>query len=219
MKRSLWSSRRQLLQAVIVLGAALLALGLGAQPSKKSWNFDFDTDKTGGGLRHFTDVAGAWMTLREDNAPSKPMVVAQTAKNVASTFNLLYAGVMDYKDVDVSVKIKAISGKEDQGGGLVWRAKNDRNYYVVRYNPVQGNYRVYMVKSGRLIQFVSLDIKSDKNWHTLRVVMQGDLIKCYLDGKKYLEFEDSTFPASGRIGLWTLADARTYFDDLTIATP
>ena len=54
------------------------------------------------------------------------------------------------------------------------------------------------------------------SWHTLRVTMTGHKITCYLDGKKHLEAEDSTFPDAGRIGLWSKADARSYFDDLVV---
>ena len=39
------------------------------------------------------------------------------------------------------------------------------------------------------------------------------------DGKKLLVAEDSTFPDAGQIGLWTKADARTSFDDLSVREP
>jgi hypothetical protein len=45
--------------------------------------------------------------------------------------------------------------------------------------------------------------------------MTGAHIACYLDGTKYLEVEDSTFAEPGKIGLWSKADAQSYFDDLT----
>ena len=46
--------------------------------------------------------------------------------------------------------------------------------------------------------------------------MMGDHIQCYLDGEKILDAKDSTFPDAGKVGLWTKADAQTYFDDLKI---
>ena len=49
--------------------------------------------------------------------------------------------------------------------------------------------------------------------------MAGNKITCYLDGRKYLEAEDSTFPEAGMIGLWSKADAQSYFDDLTVSSP
>ena len=63
----------------------------------------------------------------------------------------------------------------------------------------------------------SAEIKHSEGWHSLRVTMEGDHIQCYYDGKKYLDVKDSTFPESGRISLWTKADAQSYFDDLTVS--
>ena len=47
--------------------------------------------------------------------------------------------------------------------------------------------------------------------------MKGYHIECFYDGKKYLAVDDDTFPAEGRIGLWTKADAQTAFDDLAVS--
>ena len=47
--------------------------------------------------------------------------------------------------------------------------------------------------------------------------MVGPKITCYLDGQKLLEAEDGTFKEAGLIGLWSKADAQSYFDDLNVA--
>jgi hypothetical protein len=47
--------------------------------------------------------------------------------------------------------------------------------------------------------------------------MAGNKISCYLDGQKHLEVEDATFQGAGKIGLWSKADAQSYFDDLTVS--
>jgi hypothetical protein len=39
---------------------------------------------------------------------------------------------------------------------------------------------------------------------------------CYYDGQKYLDVHDSTFTEAGKIGLWSKADARSQFDDLSL---
>ena len=46
--------------------------------------------------------------------------------------------------------------------------------------------------------------------------MHGNKIRCLYDGDVYLEVEDSTFQGSGKVGLWTKADAVTEFDDLIV---
>ncbi len=118
--------------------------------------------------------------------------------------------------MDISVQMKTVAGKTDQGGGLVWRAKDKINYYVARYNPLEDNYRVYKVVNGKRKELQSANIKHSDGRHTLRVTMKGDRVECFYDGKKYLDVKDGTLANSGKIGLWTKADAQTYFDDLTV---
>ena len=52
-------------------------------------------------------------------------------------------------------------------------------------------------------------------WHTIKVLARKDQIQCFYDGQPYLEVKDDTFQR-GKIGLWTKADAVTYFDDLEV---
>jgi len=73
---------------------------------------------------------------------------------------------------------------------------------------------VYKVVDGRRSQLDSADIKAPVGWHTLEIEMVGSHIECSLDGKRYLDVKDSTFPDGGRIGLWTKSDAQTHFDNL-----
>jgi hypothetical protein len=193
----------------------LCSAALAAQTSEKAWNFDADTP--GGIPEGFTVVLGDWKIVADADTPSRPGVLAQLAKHSGSTFNLILANGTNSKNVNISVKMKAVAGKEDQGGGLVWRAMDSNNYYVARYNPLEDNYRVYKVEQGRRIQLQNADIKHSEGWHTLRVRMEGDHIQCYYDGGKYLDVKDTTFQAAGKIGLWTKADAQSHFDDLTMS--
>ena len=121
-----------------------------------------------------------------------------------------------YGDLDLSVRLRAVAGEVDRGGGLVWRARDAKNYYIARYNPLEDNFRVYKVQDGKRTQFQSAKVPGDEAWHVLRVTMVGTRITCRLDGQSLLEVEDSTFPAAGMIGLWSKADAQSYFDDLTV---
>jgi hypothetical protein len=197
---------------LVIFSVLVLSSGLIAQALETLWNFD--GDQAGNIPRGFTNEGGEWKIVADPTAPSKPNALAQLAKNSGSTFNLTLVNGVNYKDLDVSVKMKAIAGREDQGGGLVWRAKDAKNYYVARYNPLEDNYRLYKVEMGRRNQIQSADLPHSDGWHTLRVTMEGDHIQCFYDGKLFLEAKDSTFPGPGKIGLWTKADARSHFDDL-----
>jgi hypothetical protein len=198
--------------AVIV--ALLLGTLVGFAQNSKSWNFDSDT--AGTIAKGFTNEFGTWQVTAESTAPSKPNVLAQLAKSAGPDFNVALISGTNFKDVDFSVKMKALAGKNDQGGGLVWRAKDGKNYYIARFNPLEDNFRVYKVVNGRRTEFQSATIKHTDGWHTLRVAITGDHIECYYDGKKYLDVKDSTFVDAGRIGLWTKSDAQTHFDDVTV---
>lgn len=194
-----------------LVASALAAGSLGAgDGNSKTWNFD--RDAPGKIAQGFTQEVGVWTVVPSDRGQA----LAQTAKNPNSVFNVALISDTNAKDVDLSVRMKALAGEYDQGGGLVWRAKDAKNYYLARYNPLEDNYRLYKVADGKRSMFKNADIAHTDGWHTLRVTMIGDHIECYYDGKKYLEVNDTTFPNAGKIGLWSKADAQSQFDDLTL---
>ena len=116
---------------------------------------------------------------------------------------------------------KAVKGQKDQGGGLVWRYKDNNNYYIARMNPLEDNFRVYKVVAGKRTQLATQeDLKVPVGeWHRIKIEQEGDHIECCLDGKKYLDAKDSTFMEAGKIGLWSKADAQSHFDDLRVSAP
>jgi hypothetical protein len=119
---------------------------------------------------------------------------------------------------------KPIAGAEDRAGGLVWRAKDANNYYVVRANALEDNVVLYKTVNGARS---SLDIAGQKGgygvkiavpanqWHTLRVEFAGTRFKVSFNGEPLFEVEDSTFTAAGMVGLWTKADSVTAFSALS----
>jgi hypothetical protein len=193
------------------LGTGILVGSLLAkQDARRTWTFDGDVD--GKIANGFTNEVGKWVVVASDRGKA----LAQTAKSDDAEFNVTLASDTNAKDVDLSVRLKAIAGDNDRGGGLVWRARDAKNYYIARFNHLEDNYRVYKVVDGKRTMFKSADIKHDDAWHSIRVSMEGDHIECYYDSKKYLDVHDSTFAGAGKIGLWSKADAQTQFDDLTL---
>ena len=199
-----------LLSTALVMTAPAWAAS-GSQAASKSW--DFESARIGAAPEGFTQEVGRWEVVQD----GKGRVLAQLAESERRAYNLALINDASYQDVDISVRVKANSGAVDQGGGLVWRAKDKDNYYTARYNPLEDNFRVYKVENGKRTQLDHADAKGDREWHTLRITMRGREILGYLDGKKLLVAEDSTFPDAGKIGLWSKADARSFFDNLTIA--
>jgi hypothetical protein len=198
------------LTACVVMASFLAAPLLAGDETKRTWKFDEETN--GQIAKGFVGEVGTWTVVDSDQGKA----LAQSAKNPNAVFNITLATDTNAKDVDLSVRLKAVAGETDQGGGLVWRAKDAKNYYLARYNPLEDNYRLYKVVEGKRTMIQNADITHSDGWHTLRVTMSGDQMACYYDGKKYLEGKDDTFPESGKIGLWSKADAQSHFDDLTL---
>jgi hypothetical protein len=202
-------TRSQFTAGFVLTGLLAGTLCAGDQ-AKRMWTFDDETP--GASARGFTNEVGKWTVVTSDSGKA----LAQSARNPNSVFNVALAGDMNARDVDLSVRMKAIAGEYDQGGGLVWRARDVKNYYLARYNPLEDNYRAYKVVNGKRTLLQNADISHTAGWHTLRVTMEGDHIECYYDGKRYLDVKDATFPEAGKIGLWSKADAQSQFDDLTL---
>jgi hypothetical protein len=122
-------------------------------------------------------------------------------------------------------RLRRVSGRVDQGAGIVWRYQDEDNYYVVRANALENNVVAYKVEKGKRSNIgvkgagsaygVNTEIPSGQ-WNSLRVVSDGELFEIYSNHRKLFEVEDATFAEAGRVGLWTKADSVTYFDDLTV---
>jgi len=191
-------------------------LSLFAVPSEQGaaqfWRFD--DEKVGELPRGFSSEAGEWKVVAKPSGGGKAL--AQWAHSARPVFNVALIRDTSYRDVEVSVELKADAGKIDQGGGLVWRARDGKNYYIARYNPLENNLRVYKVVDGVRTQLGTADAPGDRGWHALRIAMAGSLIECFFDGRKHLEARDGTFSDAGMIGTWTKADAQTLFDNLSV---
>ncbi|MBN2562886.1 MAG: DUF1080 domain-containing protein [Phycisphaerae bacterium] len=159
-----------------------------------------------------------WKVIADDTAPSRPHVMAlESSENYGGTFNLAIAEDTSFKDLDLTVRVKAVKGEEDQGGGVIWRCKDENNYYICRLNPLESNYRVYKVVDSKRRQLDSETVALQAGrWYSIRITMIGEQITCSLDGARMLEAKDGTFADSGMVGLWTKADAVTSFDDLAV---
>jgi hypothetical protein len=170
-------------------------------------------DKTGKG------EGSVWKVVADDTAPSKTgYALAQTAESPGALFNLCVLDDGKYQDVEISVAFKAVRGKNDQGGGILWRYQDANNYYIARMNPLEDNFRVYKVVAGKRMQLETkegLKVPAGE-WHTIQIKQEGDQIECSLDGKKSLEAKDATIKDAGKVGLWTKSDAQTHFDEFQV---
>src|SRR5713101_1418286 len=209
--------------AVLSLSSLVLAQSGNEKPSTKTWNFDSDAvGKPPAGFsfgRTGKGAEGQWVVRSENDAPSKPNVLAQVSTDDTDyRFPVAFTGP-ELKDLRLSVKCKPVSGKVDQGCGLAFRLKDPDNYYVARANALEDNVRLYHVVKGKRVQFAGWNGKVKSGvWHELAVEAKGDHFQVFFDGKKVMDARDQSFGEAGKFGLWTKADSVIYFDDLT-ATP
>ena len=188
----------------MILATALLSSTLLAE------NIHYDFEKA--------DLAkwntfGKW-EITQDNKEHRVSMIDRSNGN----FNLCYTKDVAFHDGKISVSFKANAGRIDQGGGIMWRVQDNDNYYVARFNPLEDNFRFYIVHDGMRSELASANVKLSDGWHTMTIEQAGDTFKGYLDDKPYLEYKDTQLNKVGGVGIWSKADAQTSFDDLKIDT-
>ena len=213
--------------------AILLLAQLGSGSGAAMRQVGFDGQKAGEPPAGFTCAltgqgrAGTWRIVEDPTAPSPPNVLAQMDEDATSyRFPVCVLDAVSARDVDLSVRFKPIRGTKDQAAGLVWRYRDNANYYVVRANALEGNVVLYKVEGGKrtdlkpkgagLLAYGKKASVVAGSWGLLRVNARGNLFEVYLGGDKLLEVEDATFAAAGKVGVWTKADSVTYFDDFRV---
>jgi hypothetical protein len=188
--------------------ASFQADAIGAAP--KGWT----ATKTGKG-------DPKWTIEQDKTAPSNSKLVKQSGR---ATYPLLLKDDTDIKDGFIQIKFKAVAGSEDRAGGIVWRARDANNYYVVRANALEDNVVLYKTVEGVRSALdiigrkggygVAISVPANE-WLTLRVEFEGSRFRVLYNGRQLFEVEDSTFPHGGKVGLWTKADSVTLFDEVT----
>lgn len=185
----------------------------------RQWKWDFEKDVLG------EKPAGFTFDTTRDAPAGKWEIVEDAGKHVLAQlddrrekwrFALAVVEDTSLRNVKLSVRIKAIKGQLDQGGGLVWRYRDAENYLVARLDVTDGDVRLFRVSDGNTTPFgikEDVDLKPGQ-WYTLRVEHQGCEIKVYLDEDIVIMKHEKHFDRPGKIGLWTKADSVMHFDDL-----
>ena len=202
------------MKTTAILLSTLLAAGAGEA-------VDFDKSEVGKPPSGWTPTQtgtghAVWAVVADETAPSKPNVLKQSGQ---ATYPVCLKDDSSIKDGFVEVKFKALSGREDQAGGVVWRVKDANNYYTARANALENNVTIYHTINGRRTEKKRLNMKVATNqWHTLRVDFETNHFTVMLNGQRALDWEDETFKDAGKVGVWTKADSVTLLDDVTYAS-
>jgi hypothetical protein len=216
-------------RAMVAMLFAAAFLGVeaasGAGPvntASRTWDFSADLPgsppagfvfaKTGNGR------PGRWVVISSAETGAKEKVLAQLDEDGTDyRFPIAVAQEVAARDLRLSVLCAPVSGRGDRACGIVFRYRDENNYYIARANALEDNIRLYRVKDGRREQFGTWDGKvSAGKWHELRADARGDRFEIYWDGKKVIDARDKTFSDAGKIGVWTKADSVTYFKSLKV---
>jgi len=228
-----------------MVAASLLAsllLAAAAQPLK----IDFSNESVGAEPKSFLSVVGVWRI--ETDGGNKVLVVdgrqwkeGQTSIGLADKARALYGeryaefldrvqayayfpyvvakDVDDFHNGEISVRFEGISGRIDQGAGILFNLKPNGDYLTIRANCLENNLVLWKFEKGKRssVKWIRNTPTPTRQWHDLKVRVAGSKVEGYLDGKLYLEHALPE-PVTGRIGLWSKADSHVYFDGY-IVTP
>jgi hypothetical protein len=229
---------------IVVAAAAMMvtAAALGQQPLK----VDLANDTVGAEPTSLVSVVGIW---RIENEGGKKVLAVdgrqwkegQSSAGIADKARALYGEryaefldrvqayayfpytvakeVPDFKNGEITVRFEGISGRIDQGAGILFNLKPNGDYLTIRANCLENNLVLWKFEKGRRssVKWVRDTPTPSRQWHELKVRIDGAKVEGWLDGKRYLE-HTLPEPVSGRIGLWSKADSHVYFDGFT-ATP
>src|SRR5215210_2916732 len=214
--------------ALSLFGLALLGFPIVAQQSIK---IDLSSETVGAEPKSFLSVVGIWRM--EQEGAKKVLAVdgrqwkeGQSSAGVADKARALYGDryaefldrvqayayfpyavakeVSEFRNGEISVRFEGISGRIDQGAGILFNLKPNGDYLTVRANPLENNLVLWKFENGRRsqVKWIRNTPTATRTWHDLKVVIKGNTVEAYLNGKLYLTHQLSA-PLSGRIGLWS----------------
>ena len=230
-------------QTAIILVAAVAGISAAAEQPLK---IDFNNETVGSEPKSLLPVVGVWRIENERGnnvlaVDGRQWKEGQSSAGIADKAKALYGeryaefldrvqafayypyavvkDIDDFKNGEISVRFEGISGRIDQGAGILFNLKTNGDYLTLRANPLENNLVLWKFENGRRsqVKWIRNTPTPTRTWHDLRVKVSGKKVEGYLNGKLTLEHE-WTAPISGRIGLWSKADSHVYFDDYTVTT-
>lgn len=229
-----------------LLAGVLLAAILPAA-EREGRRIDLSKEKVGAEPTAFLGVVGNWLIAEEGGrkvvlVDGRQWRKGQPAGGLAEKARAIYgsrhedfidnvkafayfpyavaAGVTDFGDGEIAMRFRLIEGQLDQCAGILFNLKPNGDYWTVRFNAKEDNLVLWKFESGKR-SFVKKGVRDVplpmREWHAMKIAIQGAAVKGYLDGERLLEYELPA-PASGKIGLWSKTDSVSEFDDF-VATP
>lgn len=127
--------------------------------------------------------------------------------------------ITDFREGEISLRFKPLSGRIDQAAGIAFNLKPNGDYLILRANALENNLVLFKYVHGvrSPVKWIRDTPTATGQWHALRLIIHGRHIQGLLDGKPLLE-HDWQEPISGRVGVWSKADSVVLFEDFTVKT-
>jgi hypothetical protein len=199
----------------------LISGTVAAQPQ---WTFTFDDDPAEQAPAGFTLAAmrqsdsGRWLVQHTGGLG----YLVHRADPAASGFALAVVDRPAPDDLTVSGRLKF--GGAARVGGLVWRYRDDQNYYMLLLDLNRAALSVYRITAGVRVQLdtrdeLELDVSA---WHTVKVSHTGSEIRVMLGGVRVFDEQDRRADhrdGQGRVGFVATGASEVLFDDLQVVEP
>jgi len=231
---------------VASLACSILIATMATPMAQQTAKIDFADETVGAEPKTLVPVVGIWRI--ESDAGKKVLAVdgrqwkeGQSSAGLADKARALYGeryaefldrvqayayfpyvvapNVDNFTDGEITVRFQGLSGRVDQGAGILFNLKPNGDYLTIRANCLENNLVLWKFEKGKRssVNWARNTPTASRQWHDLKVRISGTKVEGYLDGKLYLEHTLAQ-PVSGRVGLWSKADSHMYFADYTVTT-
>jgi len=143
--------------------------------------------------------------------------------NTSLAYMISYAGNESWSDYVVEARTRYASGQYGAEIAARLNTTSGARYGFWVYPAISGPNVAKLIKftnwtTWSLVPLATASVATDSNYHTLKMVLNGTLIKCYYDGTLVIQYNDTSSPyLTGAIDLETYA-ANTCTDWVTVKT-
>jgi len=119
-------------------------------------------------------------------------------------------------DAYVQVTVTPESGCLNNMGGLVFGLENITHFFVLSLDALENKITLFQFVKGKPVErSVTEKTVPAGQAYVLSVQVEGREAKGFINDEEVSRF-DAQRPIEGYVGLWTKADSKVYFDDLTL---
>ena len=143
--------------------------------------------------------------------------------NTSLAYMISYAGNESWSDYVVEARTRYASGQYGAEIAARLNTTSGARYGFWVYPAISGPNVAKLIKftnwtTWSLVPLATASVATDSNYHRMKMVLNGTLIKCYYDGTLVIQYNDTSSPyLTGAIDLETSA-AQTYNDWVSVKT-